>query len=434
MKSRYLTISFAALAAAVGLAHAQTQCWAPRDEQDASTKPPAATLRKAVLAAESIIRKNQAYMDSHVPVRMRTMIAIGPYDFTSARMFVNAYPEYGTVGHHVWRGECDVIPQADRIAAAVGQIGVFFNPSAAAMMPPGASFMPKFEGTVAGYPRYNGWVYMTKDGRMPWIPETLGQRLDREIAARERKLADWMKDPVRTRPPQDQASVRKTYAMLQKSDPEGAERYLASMKELEEETRHRLDAVYPAWTRGFEKAVADAKRYKASFSVEELAAPAVWGDSDGQGRKQLDARLHQLRSLPPDRQQEHDDLNREARTLERQAQQAARAGDQQGAARLRAQSAALSSKAKAIKKAHAERISTDISEALSEYDLVNIRPGDAEHAMGFVADPDYFDKKNPYRIRLITVLFSLGKRPGGAEWMQRARDGFDFQALAALLN
>jgi hypothetical protein len=434
MKSVLPTIFAACLLMAAIAAHAQTQCWAPREEQGTPQKPQAAAMRKAVLAAEEIIRKDQAYLDSHIPVRMRTTMAIGPTEFISARMSVNAYPEYSIVGHHVWHGECDVIPQADRIDSAVGQIGVFFNQISGILMPPGATFVPKFEGMVAGYPRYNGWIYMSKDGRLPWIPETLGQRLDREIAARERALAAWMKNPMRTKPPQDAASVQKTYDMFKKTDPQGAERYLASMKQLAEDVQHNLAVVYPAMTRQSEKAVADARRYRAGFSAQELAAPAVWGDASGQGKKQHEARIQQLYALTPEEQQQVDAANREGRTLERQAQEATRAGNQQEAANLRAQVAELSAKVRAIKKAHEESVSNDIADASAEFDLTNLRPGDKEHAMAFLPDPDFFDKKNPYRVQLVTVLFSIGKRPGGAEWMKRAQESFDFAALAALLN
>jgi hypothetical protein len=216
-------------------------------------------MRKAVLAAEDIVRKDRAYLDAPLPVRMRTMIAIGPYEFASARMLVNAYPERAGV-NIVWRGACDIIPQADRIAAAVGQIGVFFNPAAEAMMPPGATFVPKFEGMVNGYPRYNGWIYMTRDGRMPWVPETLGARLDRLIAARARALADWMKDPARTQTPQDRAAVQKTFEMLKKSDPAGADSYLASMQALAAEIEHKVREVNPGITRRMEEALANATR------------------------------------------------------------------------------------------------------------------------------------------------------------------------------
>lgn len=424
--------ALAALLAASAATHAQTQCWAPRDEQDASTKPAAAPMRKAVLAAEEIIRKDRAYLDAPLPVRMRTMIAIGPYEFTSARMFVNAYPERAGV-NIVWRGACDIIPQADRIAAGVGQIGVFFNPAAQAMMPPGATFVPKFEGTVHGYPRYNGWIYMTKDGRLPWVPETLAARLDRLIAARQRALDEWMKDPSRIQKPQDPASVRQTYAMLKKSDPAGAEQYLASMQELAAEIERKNREVNPRVTRRMEEMLASAKRYKASFAAQELAQAAVWADADGAGRKQLDAQVQQLHAFPPEQQAEVDAANREGRALERQAQDATRAGNAAEAARLRARVAELSAKVRTMKAAHTEAIGDRITQLTDEYELTNLKPGDAAHAAGFVADQTYYDK-NPNHVRLIAVGFSEGKHENGPAWMKRAAEQFDFAAVARLLN
>ena len=58
---------------------------------------------------------------------MRTTIAAGPYDPAGARLLVRAYPEKSTVGIQIWTGKCEVIPQAERVAASIGQIDVFFN-------------------------------------------------------------------------------------------------------------------------------------------------------------------------------------------------------------------------------------------------------------------------------------------------------------------
>lgn len=144
---------------------------------------------------------------------------------------------------------------------------------------------------------------MTKDGRLPWMPESLGERLEREIAARERRRSEWMKDPVRTRAPQDDASVRKTYATLQRTDPQGAERYLASMQALASDIRHNPEILYPRRTRQLEQALEDAKRYKAGFTATELAAPAVSPDQDGKMRAQVDPRIQQLHAPPPEERQ-----------------------------------------------------------------------------------------------------------------------------------
>ena len=35
----------------------------------------------------------------------------------------------------------------------------------------GSHDVPTYQGEVAGYPVYNGWIVMTKNGRLPWIPQ-----------------------------------------------------------------------------------------------------------------------------------------------------------------------------------------------------------------------------------------------------------------------
>ena len=136
---------------------------------------------------------------------------------------------------------------------------------------------PKLTGKAGGYPEYNNWVVITKDGRLPWIPQTLADKLDAEGERRRKKLEEWQRTRAQMKP-MDEAAAQKTYEMLKKSDPAGAEKFLAEARSQAEEVKRLQQEVYPANTAQFEKEVKDYEQYRASFTVEQLRAPAVWGD------------------------------------------------------------------------------------------------------------------------------------------------------------
>jgi len=372
-------------------AFAQTQCWAPREDQDTVTNPKWAPQLRAMMAAEKIARDTPAFLSTPEPVRMRTTIAAGPYDPTGARLLVRAYPEKSTVGIQIWTGKCEVIPQAERVAASIGQIDVFFNyPVAETFLGDGG--IPKKTGEVAGYPEYNYWIVITKDGRLPWIPQTLADRLDREGQRREQSLAEWRKDLVRMNVP---------------------------------------DA---ATTAVLEKGIADYKRYRASFSAEQLAQPGVWADVSGEAKLKLDARIQQLHELSPSEQQQYDSWTREARALDRQAREADKTNKDE-AQRLRTRSNEFAMQAHELRNTHREQVGSKILAASAEFDLFNIRPGPADRALGFKADPTFPDPKSPTRIQLITVMIpTVDTRKGRDAWSKQTKATFDYAALAKLLD
>ena len=121
---------------------------------------------------------------------MRTTISSALSENLGAQIFVRAYPEkQGTI--QVWtKDRCDVIPQAERVVASVGQIYVFINYNVQEQFL-AQNGVPKYEGEYAGYPIYNNWIVMTKDRRLPWIPQTLRDRLDQEEQKHQRVLDDW---------------------------------------------------------------------------------------------------------------------------------------------------------------------------------------------------------------------------------------------------
>ena len=380
-------------------------CWTPRVQENTFTSPKYAGLREAVLAAENILKSNKAYLDTPVPVRFRSSVSAGPGDTSGATIHVKAAPERTSNNARLWTGECDVIPQIDRIGGQIGQISIFFNVAGEQFVAQNGDG-PKLTGKAGGYPEYNHWVVITRDGRLPWIPLTLADKLDAEGRRRREKLAEWLKTRAQTKG-MDDAAVRKTYEALKKSEPAGAEKFLAEMKAQQEEMKRLQQDVYPAHTAQLEKEVKDYEQYRASFTAEQLRAPAVWGDPSGAERRKLDAGIAALQAFPPAVQSQIDALPR----------------DSERAAKMRT-----------IRQRYLESVSDRMADLRAQYDLTNLRPGTAENAMSFQRDPSFPDFSTPNRIQVITVIFSEGSDPARRAWLAKVKETFDFAALAALIK
>jgi alpha-tubulin suppressor-like RCC1 family protein len=383
-------------------------CWAPRKDEDAAASPKFAGLRQAMIAAEGLLRKNEAFMAALEPVRMKTSMSAGPSDDGGSRMHVKVVPERKIDGTRVWAGECDVIPQLDRIGGAIFQVSIFFNEDARSQFIGANGSGPKLTGRAGGYPEYNGWVLLTKDGRLPWIPQTLADKLDAEKTKRERALADWKKN-IAGMTAMDEAAAQKTYEMLKKTDAAGAEKFLATTREQARELSRLQRDVYPLTTASLEKQLRDLESYRASFTPEQLRAPAVWGDPTGEDKRRHDARMAQLRALPPEVQKEADTLSKAGKVAD----------------------------ARAVRQRHMERASLLMADAIAEYELTNLKPGDADRAISVKPDPAFPDRRDPNRVQMIAVMFSLDPNARNTErraWQQKVKETFDYPALAVLLR
>lgn len=421
----------------VANAHAQVDCWPPREQQDSVATTRFAPIRQTLLAIEDIIRRNTAYQTPPEPVRMRTTLAAGPSEDGGARIFVRAYPPVQTTADiQIWtKGRCDVIPQADRVAASVGEVYAFVNYHIREQFL-GGHEVPEYQGEVAGFPVYNGWVLMTKGRRLPWIPQTLRDRLDREEQRRQRALDEWNAQKASRKLP-EAADQAKGYEALKKMDPAAAEKLRETMRDVAEQLR-KAEANAPLMDAHLQGQLAAVRRYRATFSEAELNAPAIWMDTSGDGRRRLDARINELQRLTPEEQQESDALGRDARDLERQARAEAKAGNATAAAALRERSNALGLRVRAIRKTHIERAFFPIQDARAEYDITNLKPGTKEQAMAFKPDPSFPDFSDPFRPQVITVKFWSKSNPKDDSprtvWLRRAKETFDFAAVAALLR
>ena len=118
-------------------------------------------------AAENVLKQNAAFLAPLEPVRWRSSMSAGPSAEGGARIHVKVVPERKLDGTRLWAADCGVIPQVDRIGGAISQISVFFNVDPRGHLIGATGAPPKLTGRVAGYPEYEHWVLITKDGRLP---------------------------------------------------------------------------------------------------------------------------------------------------------------------------------------------------------------------------------------------------------------------------
>jgi hypothetical protein len=368
----------------------ESGCWMAQPPPSAAVRTQFAPLLQAIDSVEGLLKKNAAFMAAPVPVRYRPTMGAGP---SGAELIVKVVPERKYDGFRVWgTGLCEVIPQIDRIGGPIFQVSLFFNtdPRNSLIGPSGDG--PKLTGRVAGFPEYDNWVILTKDGRLPWIPQTLADRLDVEGARRKQTLDEWNRGRAKT----------------------------------------------DVGTASLAKQVKDYEQYRASFTPDQLRMAAVWGDPTGDGKRKLDAQIAALQRLTPDEQKQADAWGQESRALVRQAQvEAANNTNAGDAARLRTQANDLANKVRALRDAHMDAAGPLIADALAQYQLTNIRPGNAAAAMKVKPDPGFPDPKDPNRIQLIIINFSVdpdARQAARRAWQQQVKDTFDFAALAALLK
>ena len=421
----------------IGMADAQVQCWVPRQDEGPVTDKRWARHLKAMSAAETILKQSQEFLNSPVPVRLRTTMATNRYKPNDSRLIVQAYPEQTSLGIKIWQGACGISPDADRVAGSIGKISIFFNHLSKDMFM-GQDEIPELTGMIGEYPEYNGWVVISKNGRLPWIPQTLGDRLDRVGAVRERALADW-RNAMALRKAPDQTLIDRTAALRRKTDPTGADQYVENMRRLTADLQAG-QAKNVARGAQLTKLLNDYHAYRASFTAQQLAMPAVWADTDGSVRKAMEAQIDELQSLSVDEQERVGAIREHSRSLEREAM----ASDNEAVAlRLRTQAMDLLQDADQVSKDHGERAALEEETLRDAYELTNLKPGLAEHALAYKMDPTFPSLSQPGKIQFIvlsTVTLAeedILQRPEQAArkaWLDRVKESIDYAALAALLD
>ncbi len=425
------------LIAQVGMADAQVQCWAPRQNEGPVTDKRWARHLKAMSAAETLLKQSQEFLNSPVPVRLRTTMATNRYQPNDSRLIVQAYPEQTSLGIEIWQGACGISPDADRVAGSIGKISIVFNHLSKDMFM-GQDEIPELTGMIGGYPEYNGWVLISKNGRLPWIPQTLGDRLDRVGAVRERALADWRNARALRKAP-DQAMIERTAALRRKTDPAGADQYVENMRRLTADLQ-RAQTKDAAREAHLTKLLNESRAYRALFTAQQLAMPAVWADSNDSARQVMETQIVELQELSADEQQRVGDIREQSRDLEREAM----ASDKEAVVlRLRTQAMDLLQDADQIRSDHRERAALEEDALRGAYELTNLKPGLAEHALAYKMDPTVPNRNQPGKIHVIVVSIvtlaeeDILQRPEQAArkaWLDRVKGALDYAALAALLD
>lgn len=379
----------------------QSGCWAP-NLVESSTQPAFATVNRAMLAAVEILGKQAALLAPPEPARMRAHLSAGAHVEDGASLHVTVVPERKADGTRLWTAGCGVTPHLERIGGAILQVTVSFNRSLVAQ----SGTPPERTGQLGPYPEYNDTIVITRDGRLPWIPETLADQLDREAERRRQELDDWNR----------------------------AQAFLVSTRAQSAELE-RQQLLVPVRTAMLEEQVRAVERYRASFDVEQLRAPAVLADTSSETERRHAAELAELRKLPPVEQQRVDALARERRVLETEARE--KATSSEDAARLRARAADLARQARALQTSHMERASIAITAATNRHRLERLRPGTADRAVRVKPDPSWSERARPDRLHVILVHVS--RDPNATQtvrgaWQQHVKATLDVAALATLLR
>lgn len=113
------------------------------------------------------------------------------------------------------------------------------------------------------------------------------------------------------------------------------------------------------------------------------------------------------------------------------------------ALRLRTQAMDLLQDTEQIRNNHRERAALEEEALRGAYELTNLKPGLAEHALAYKMDPTVPNWSQPGKIHVIVVsILTLAEedilqRPEQAArkaWLDRVKESLDYAALAALLD
>jgi hypothetical protein len=250
-------------------------CWIPTvdNTQPRYRMDSLPNLRQFVSTVDQVVRDNPHFKAMPRPIRIRAAYSVGP---ANAQINVYAYQPA------VWTpGACNVVPGADRCCHD-GAITVLVNGSATtgpryAVYGDKLNYFqqPKRTGTVAGFPEFEGAVYMTLDGRLPWMPVTVEEYLgDQERLARETR------DDFRKRAKafgMDPKSIEKAYEGMRKVDAKAAEDFRAKALAENEAAAARDREAYAAIERNIALRFDEIAKVRASFTPAQLAAPAYHG-------------------------------------------------------------------------------------------------------------------------------------------------------------
>jgi hypothetical protein len=391
----------------VPAAPAGVDCWIPKFERD-SKDPKLEPIRKALLTVERLVKESQAFMTGMPErVRMEISTSIGNGNM---RLEAAAYPrQLKDRSEPYWTSAgCDIVRTARPYEQPLGLIQVNVNRSGFWEASHFNQQHLKPVRIVAGFPVFqfrtpylvSELLIITKDGRLPIVPVTLADRLDREADFLAMRLDEVRKQLAAKLPAATEVLLRPQEAELRRQ-------------------------------------IAALGVYRASFSADELHAAWVQHDPQGREGQELEARVKAMEALSPEDQAQVNALGARVRTLQLQAR--ARGVAPEEATRLRSDANEVLQQAQAIELAQKKRVAAQVPAARDDFAMKLMRPGAAADATEFKDDPTFWDTSDPNRIQLITVdfqnLWSQETSPAQAQaWMDKVEATFDYQALKALIR
>jgi hypothetical protein len=289
VRPRLVLWVLALLLSAGSRAEAQLDCGVPTRERSAEGAvrgPALVAFRRSALAVEAIVKRNAAFMAGVRPIRVRTTIDYASGPPRSAIVNTVAYNQ------GAWtRAGCDVIPEADRGGGiSDGGIHIVINDPRSFLGGTDSDGVlevftePKLTGQFAGFPEYDGlYVLLSRENRVPWVPVTAAEVLDREERRLAREVEEFEKE--RQRPGINEADIQKSYEALLKIAPAQAEAQRAAMLKIMVETRQRMAEFITQRAADLARKREALAAYRASFDADGLRRQARVGFfPDGRAR------------------------------------------------------------------------------------------------------------------------------------------------------
>lgn len=381
-----------ALMAAVSVpARAQVDCVLPRHEEPNGVARSNPVYQAALQVEDILLKRGDFILAVPEPVRLRSSLVFENQSTPTGHVQVQLFPK------SQWLPGCKVITT---IVGSAVSIDVYINmPADFAVLGVGILRRPRpvRKADVAGWPVYNDIVVVSRDNKLPLIPETVKMRLDGEEAILQKQLASA------------QASAGKGIAMA--------------------------DLNVEMWKRR----LATLASHRANLTPAELAAP--WGMLTAEAEREWAPRIKAIEQLPPAEQQQVSERAQQSRALERQSiVERTKNKDAAAADKLKAESAALNAKNAEVMTAHRNRIAPELAAADEAKKLAAIKAVPPDQAGQWIDEPGFFSTATPTRIQFITVAVGGGSNSDKAAiaangaWVKRVKDTIDYAALAKLLN
>jgi len=271
-----------ALLLAAGAVRAELNCWAPNVVEPVSAEdlpihhPKHRSLHAAMDVIEAMLRPNAGLLAiPEVRLRFKRDV-LGAID--AQRMPREAVIHAQGFGPKAWgRGPCEVIPQADRLGPRAG-ISVFLNAPTATLnrWEHDDQLVTYLEGertrSFQGLPTYRECAVLSQDGRLPWIPVTVGEMLAYFEREQQRQLAETDRRHERELQPFDLAAAEREAARIRPQNAQAAELMLQVARQ-----RKQGEAGYHAQLRALRQqqadAIAELRAARLGMSADALAQP-----------------------------------------------------------------------------------------------------------------------------------------------------------------